>query len=741
MDRIESMLGAIAEHVGMKQDSTSTKREAAASRSTASSNRTDQISTAAGERNAEGSTSVPNRSLLATGWQPTSTDEARSELQQILNILPDTETVRQMCRYFFDEVDHMHYIVTEEFWQRGLREHEELRMMSQSGGSISRSRLGSDDNLRNHLQFLSLLLSICGLCLLFGGQDFGEVTRHKGVPSAYGIFLDSAQRAFNASNPFEEPTLMSVRFLILQFWAISVIRGLGPGMGLLAQAIHQMYALELDQEPSENMSMMERTDRIRLFHCLAVIDWFSAGSAKRSYTIREEPNRHPFLFGSKTLRERLEANDPIINHHQWIKLELARLNRRAVERFAMSETDAYNATIDIQQELDALYTNLPSHYDLDLTTEIKNVDAAFLERLGLPLSISTQLISLHKRYYIQGWLDPAYRTSRDICFASARRVCSIFRKVFSPYLPMDKLMTTDIGELQASLENRQNIISRLWYVSHHSVGACLLLQHHYALMEVYPTVAGPNTEQVRAEIDEDIRINKRLLLALSVHSKIAKSGLALLTKPETTKQVQEEADHMTRKGARSSLGSAEDEETRKRRAKLAMDLQSITDIDTFGPAAKNQRQGNVYEPRSASQSDFKGGYLALSGPTSSMQANNNNPLGTINATTTTISRDEMAEMEALLQSTFSTDLYTGLPLAPETSFQRQADRSGQEGSQPYLSSEVFGGSPAYTAAFLANLDSGMNQSGFNAHQHSSMSNHLNQPVHVAAKQPGSNSWF
>lgn len=46
----------------------------------------------------------------------------------------------------------------EEFWQRSLREHEELRMFYQGS-----SRMGPDNNLRDHLQFLAFLLTICGL--------------------------------------------------------------------------------------------------------------------------------------------------------------------------------------------------------------------------------------------------------------------------------------------------------------------------------------------------------------------------------------------------------------------------------------------------------------------------------------------------------------------------------------------------------------------------------------------------
>jgi hypothetical protein len=546
---------------------------------------------------------------------------------------------------------------------------------------------------------------------------------------------------------------MSLRFLTLQLWSIFAIRGPSVGTVLMAQAVHQMYALELDVEPPASMPAAERADRLNLFHSLVIMDWFSAGTIKRSYYIREEPLKHPYMFSQKRLPDRLETLEPPLTPHQWLKLELARLNRRGADRSGMSETDAYNTTIEIQREFDDLYMSLPPEYDAELTREREVLDSASFHRLGIMVAMSTQLISLHKRYYIQGWLDPAYRTSRDICFTSARRICSLFRKVFSYNISVQEIMTMEISEVQAVLEKRQKLTSRLWFMAHASVGASLLLQHHYALMEAHPSAVGPNPDKVRIEIVEDLRVTKRLLQALSSRSQIAKSGVEVLTKPDTASQCFGDTNNK-----KESPREEVDEVTRKRRANLAMDLQSITDIDTFSPRRVKRRSGHDYisSGASSSQSNFKTSmgppsqhasplnaqpktYSTPSPSVSTSNNTNNNGGSSANV------RMEMAEMEALLQSALSTDLYTGLPLAPEVSFQRQADRIG--GTQPYLPSGLLGTLSPYSNNFFGfesfggSAGGNMPGGGLAASSIGNAVLQQQQQQHQQVLEPSNGSWF
>lgn len=98
---MEDLLAVIAERVGVRpgdDSSISTQRD-----------QSDEKSAIFAKEKSEGVVGPSTSSMLATGWLPTSIDEARSELIHVLNILPDTATVRRMCKFFFEEVDHMHY--------------------------------------------------------------------------------------------------------------------------------------------------------------------------------------------------------------------------------------------------------------------------------------------------------------------------------------------------------------------------------------------------------------------------------------------------------------------------------------------------------------------------------------------------------------------------------------------------------------------------------------------------------
>lgn len=116
-----------------------------------------------------------------------------------------------------------------------------------------------------------------------------------------GYFFEASTRAFNASAPFDEPTLDSIRVLILHCWFTMCFRGTHVGTAVLAMALSQMQALELDFEPPPSMPRKQAMDRLNLFVSLASLDWSSCISFKRSYSLQEEPVKMPYLFGERTL--------------------------------------------------------------------------------------------------------------------------------------------------------------------------------------------------------------------------------------------------------------------------------------------------------------------------------------------------------------------------------------------------------------------------------------------------------
>lgn len=643
-----------------------------------------------------------HNAFLTSSSKAITNEDAKCEFWTIMKVLPDADAVRRMCRYYFDEIGWMYYAVDEaDLWTNGLCEHEELRRMN----SEQRNSL-SEAKLRRNMQFLSLLLCMCGLTLVYSDVDeFADVITHVGSSPAHGFFLDASQRVLAASNPFEEPTLCSLRVLLLQSWSISCVRALGIGQSILASAAYVMYSLGLDVEPPATMPLAQRRDRVRLFHSLALLDWFGAGTSKKSYLVREEPHKHPYLFGRRNFRDGMENDEEsFILPDMWVKLEMARINRRAADRTAMPEEEAYATTLQLQEELNEIVADLPPEFEAEVEMEREHLDHAALHRIAVLAMVANQLISLHKRYYIQGWLDPKYESSRHICFTSARRICLLFRKLFSYNIPINVVMTMDMSQIHRLMDTRQKFNSRLWFFAYTCVGACLLLQHHYALMDVHPHAAGPNADQVRADVFEDLRITRRILLALSARSEVARSGVMMLSRPILPCSKDKSSNSIAiHDPTQRHEGENEDVASRKRQADLAQDLRSITEVDSFASKRikmHGEEGMNMYRkrhnrssgsndphyntsatPTSSTPQSVGGGYNNRPSiipqnskmPIQSLQGQDDASGGGGNAGS---SNFDYAALEALLESTLSTDIGIGAPLAPEQSFERQADRMG-----------------------------------------------------------------
>lgn len=107
MGRIEDILATIADRVGLQQETGAPLVKAGP---TAAPERlVDALEVGPSTSGIAQPPASSSFSVLSTGMQATGADLARSELRHVLNILPDTVTVRRMCRYYFDEVDYMHY--------------------------------------------------------------------------------------------------------------------------------------------------------------------------------------------------------------------------------------------------------------------------------------------------------------------------------------------------------------------------------------------------------------------------------------------------------------------------------------------------------------------------------------------------------------------------------------------------------------------------------------------------------
>lgn len=289
----------------------------------------------------------------------------------------------------------------------------------------------------------------------------------------------------------------------------------------------------------------------------------------------------------------------------------------------------------------------------------------------------------------------------------------------------------------------KRFVTRMFPFSHASISACLLLRHHIAMMDAHPSAAGPNAEQVRNDIIEDLRITMRLLLAVSTRSQVARTGVAVLAHSNSSRRIAElgtrpplqgftpgpprsptnhrstasaaAAVSASRKGSGSSM-------SKKRQRELATDLRDITgsfpddgsafDLPSTTAASTSTGAAPQHAPATAAPypmsgpatGDQFGLYGASSQSTSALQssqqtASSSAPATTGSAAPPTIDDDAYRQLEAFLNGAFQNDNYTGQPLAPEITFERQADRIGAA-APPLLPGAIPRPLSPFTSAFM-----------------------------------------
>ncbi|PWN47927.1 hypothetical protein IE53DRAFT_223369 [Violaceomyces palustris] len=462
---------------------------------------------------------------IGTTWKATDEKTSCEVLYNLLRLLPPARVVRELCEFYFIEIAWLNHIIGKAQFDERLSQNEEWRA-SWTGGAIPNLA-----EMRDHLRFTSLLCAICGVTLLLGDHDSAaEIDGLYGDEPAYGVLLDAAQQGLAAANPHEDPSIDCIRVLLIIAYAMSAIRSPAAGMATLQVAINIAFTLDLDSEPPSDMPRMMAEDRLRLFSGLCVMDWFSAGTIKRHYSIRPEGMDFPSLFGPTSEKEDFLTKD------LRAKLKIANIGRRAADRTSMPEPKAYDLTIQLHSELMGLKASLQPDLVLsDISSDFSLLGVQDVwRRIATTLAIETQCLTLHKRYYIQSWTNPAHKISRDICFSSALNALRLFRNVFQWWLPVSNNGTPSSSAdlVDAALHPKQNSIARLWFFAHTGVTSALLLVHYIGMLDSRPEEAKWESQDLRARIVDDLRITKRLLQLLSSRSKVARDGVKALQPPE-----------------------------------------------------------------------------------------------------------------------------------------------------------------------------------------------------------------
>ncbi|SNX85436.1 uncharacterized protein MEPE_04145 [Melanopsichium pennsylvanicum] len=577
LDRLEAMMGAIAASLGVelpasKSSSTSVnaahRKASSVSATSTSAAATSKLSTLAELGASEANraalvatppkidTPRPSYAAGAVSWgfgfgfsqmnQLSSEELTRKTLFELLNLLPDNSIVRSLVDFYFGELSWMALLIPEDTFRRRQRTIEEFRL-SWDG----RPDALPYQEMRDSLRLVATIHALCGAALVFGEPIEAEVLLEKYGKQAYTVFLDASQHALSALDIYEELHLDNVRTMFLLSSCLSALKGPAVGSAMTANTCFMAYALQLDVEPPETLPLDERKDRVGLFATLCIHDWFSAGNVKRSYIIDPANTSLPSLFGPDADKNEL------VSAPMRYKLKLSDVARRASHRIRMNEDEAYEFTKQLHQEVVAIEASIPEHLRFDNSLiESDDLDnPQRWHRSAMALAVQMQLLTLHKRFYVQSWTNHMYKESRDISFAASMLIIKVFRNAFKWFTPRENATLDEqramIGE---GMRTQHKSVSRLWFFAQMSIIASLVLIHFVSMLDTHPQESCDwNSSELRAQITDDLKFVRLLLQALSSKSKLAMDGARAIQPPESNRNKRKADDALT--GSSAGPGS------------------------------------------------------------------------------------------------------------------------------------------------------------------------------------------
>ncbi|SJX62602.1 uncharacterized protein SRS1_10796 [Sporisorium reilianum f. sp. reilianum] len=569
LDRLEAMMGAIAASLrvdlpGSKPSPPTNPHRKLSSTSTTSANAaasTSKLSTLAElgavEANraalAATTSSKPDtpRPSYATGsiswgfgfgfshmYQTSAEQVTRKTLFELLNLLPSNTIVRSLTDFYFRELSWMAHLIPEDNFRKRQRSLEEVRLFWNG-----RPDALPYQEMRDLLRLVANIHALCSASLVFGEPLEGELLHEKYGPQAFTVFLDASQHALTVLDIYEELHVDNVRTMVLLSSCLSALKGPAVGAAMMANICFMAYALQLDVEPPETLPVDERKDRIGLFATLCIQDWFSAGNVKRSYIIDPANTSLPSLFGPDADKNEL------VSVPMRYKLKLSDVARRSSHRIRMTEDDAYEFTKQLHQEVVAIEASIPEHlrFDDSLIDSDDPDNPERWHRSAMALAVQMQLLTLHKRFYVQSWTNPKYKESRDISFAASMLIIKVFRNAFKWFTPRENATLDEqramIGE---GMRTQHNSVSRLWFFAQMSIIASLVLIHFVSMLDTHPQESCDwDSSELRAQITDDLKFVRLLLQALSSKSKLALDGARAIQPPESNRNKRKADDALT----------------------------------------------------------------------------------------------------------------------------------------------------------------------------------------------------
>lgn len=183
---------------------------------------------------------------------------------------------------------------------------------------------------------LTIMLLIYIIALLSGFDIQSPGTRNFYRKNDYVQIRDIIIRLYKHSDILSSPTLSNLRMTLMICILFKFYGQHHEALGTMSYIYELVSLLQLDHEPGPRMDINVIHDRLQLFLTACCFDWYSATTTKAYCALREDANRHPFLFGVPTFSPlfglRNESGDSLMDDYTKLRILLARSMRQIHER-------------------------------------------------------------------------------------------------------------------------------------------------------------------------------------------------------------------------------------------------------------------------------------------------------------------------------------------------------------------------------------------------------------------------
>ena len=449
--------------------------------------------------------------MLSMFLQPTDLAQRRRVLSRMLHNTPNIKLLASILDSFNGQMHCINCIVDKKCVEAHLNDVVLLQNEVMHKKDFV-DKLNKDE-LTRYIYSVSSCLAICSLSLVISRDTKLDILRNdKDSLPLFQRYIRESLIGLSSLPVLDEPNINFVIIMVTLVCCLGFSRSPGMVSCLIGHAVQVAFLLDMDVEPPPDMPFEEASRSVQLYCVLCTQDWFATMTIKRYPLIPFDKERFPSIFGTT------EQRSKYLSPYQQLKLKLAHLYCRS-SPLMMPRAENYAYICQLHDEAMEILSVLPSMWPStsDHAVNMFETSENLHRMIGLG-AVHYLLLRIHLPFYMRGWNDSNYVTSRETCYSSARSLLHLFRQAFS--WKVGKSQNGDPSE--TLVPDDVSVPARMWYFSHWCTAAALLLLKHLAML--HERSGQQSWDYERECIVVDLCIMSRLFQYLSSISSFAREG-------------------------------------------------------------------------------------------------------------------------------------------------------------------------------------------------------------------------